>query len=868
MRSVPLKRVLLAVCAVVVACAPPPGDDYLDADLRLRVEALKVEVEAAPATRENAVQRARVFWEWLNAYALTGRTLPMDSTTTVMRVMSRNELSRGISPAILRTLDDKIHELAIRDARPDAIGDVTAKADELLVAGSWAQLEQTYTVGSMGMATGGSFLLGAQIMADQASMQHEDPAADNYVSVRSSNADARWEKPRIPLSGKHGGFKDEAEMVVFRLAEATLEHGDTVTFTYGDRSQGSSGLRLQTLTTEKLVLPIYVDLTGAGVFFTPRWPHHEIVGRNEVESLAVFAPSVVAASEEIDLVVRSEDRHFNRSRGVTVQEYEVLLDGEAVATVPAGSESAAGVEGLSVSSPRVVRFVVRSADGRLEARSNPVWVESAPEQRIYWGELHGHAGFAEGQGGGEQFYRYARDDARLDFVALTDHDSSMDDFEWRYLQELSRDFNREGEFLAILGYEWSATRDLGGHHNVFFRSRDRSRVPNQEAPTLAQMYERLRTENQPSEVLVIPHAHQAGDWNQSPADLQPLVEIMSQHGTFEWFGNRYLQNGFEIGFIAASDDHRAKPGYNPGLFFSPHVQGPGLAAAVAPSKTTDAVFDALRSRRAYATSGQRILLSATLNGEPMGTRQPYTERREFSCRVSGTSPIDRIDLIKNGRVLRSRSYLSAPLESSAWVQIGFESSSEVFAPDRDNPRVYRVWSGVLEVAGARLLGVESPGLKNPYLEWAEIDPEQPQRVRFYTETRGRMNTLLLRLSGASSSTRVTLHLDAARENGFAPPLVRAPVDIPAAEVAFQLDDLEDSRIEHVLPVGRHLDRLSLQVIDADAALDREFDFVDLGSTAPGDYYYFRVTQLDGGQAWSSPFWVGRRDSGDGAAAGG
>ena len=868
MRSVPLKRVLLAACAVVVACAPPSGDDYLEADLRSRVEALKVEVAEAPSDQVNAPDRARVFWEWLNAYAVTGRTLPMDSTTTVMRVVSQHELGRGISERILGTLDDKIGELAIRDERPDAIGDVTAGTSGLLVAGERAEIEQTYTVGSMGMATGGSFLLGAQIMADQESMQHEDPAASNYVSLSSSNVDARWEKTRTPLSGKHGGFQDEEPMVVFRLAEGHLEQGDTVTFTYGDRSQGSGGLRLQTLTTEALVLPIYVDLEGTGVYFTPRWPHHEVVSLDEVESLAVFAPSVVAAGEEIDLVVRSEDRYFNRSRGVTGQEYTVLLDGEMVATVPAGSAAAARVEAVTVSEPGVARFVVRSVDGRLEAESNPVWVEAAPAERIYWGELHGHAGFAEGQGGGEQFYRYARDDARLDFVALTDHDSSMDDLEWRHLQELSRDFTEEGEFLAILGYEWSARRYLGGHHNVFFRSRDRPRVPNQEAPTLAEMYERLRAENAPSDVLVIPHAHQAGDWNQSAGDLETLVEITSQHGTFEWFGNRYLQNGFEVGFISASDDHRAKPGYNPGLFFSPHVQGPGLAAAVAAEKTTDAVFDALRSRRAYATSGQRILLSATLNGKPMGTRQPYTERREFSCRVSGTSPIDRIDLIKNGRVLRSRSYLPAPLESSAWVQIGFESSSEVFAPDRDNPRVYRVWSGVLEVAGAQLLGIESPGFKNPYLEWAEVDPEQPQRVRFYTETRGRMNTLLLRLGGAGNSTLVTLNLDAARENGFAPPLVRQPVNIPAAEVAFQLDDLEDSRIEHVLPVGRHLDRVSLQVIDGDAALDREFDFVDLGSTVPGDYYYFRVTQLDGGQAWSSPFWVGRREAGDGAAAGG
>ncbi len=36
---------------------------------------------------------------------------------------------------------------------------------------------------------------------------------------------------------------------------------------------------------------------------------------------------------------------------------------------------------------------------------------------------------------------------------------------------------------------------------------------------------------------------------------------------------------------------------------------------------------------------------------------------------------------------------------------------------------------------------------------------------------------------------------------------------------------------------------------------------------PGDYYYVRVTQLDSGRAWSSPFWVGegKPATGDGEA---
>jgi hypothetical protein len=41
-------------------------------------------------------------------------------------------------------------------------------------------------------------------------------------------------------------------------------------------------------------------------------------------------------------------------------------------------------------------------------------------------------------------------------------------------------------------------------------------------------------------------------------------------------------------------------------------------------------------------------------------------------------------------------------------------------------------------------------------------------------------------------------------------------------------------------------------------MEQEFQYVDLDSPAPGDYYYVRVTQLDGAQAWSSPFWVGSK----------
>jgi hypothetical protein len=78
-------------------------------------------------------------------------------------------------------------------------------------------------------------------------------------------------------------------------------------------------------------------------------------------------------------------------------------------------------------------------------------------------------------------------------------------------------------------------------------------------------------------------------------------------------------------------------------------------------------------------------------------------------------------------------------------------------------------------------------------------------------------------------------------------------------------DLEDSRLEHLFRVDQHTDRVALQIVDPGGALDRRVELTDLEAAVPGDYYYVRVTQLDGGLAFSSPFWVGERDTEAGSA---
>jgi hypothetical protein len=227
---------------------------------------------------------------------------------------------------------------------------------------------------------------------------------------------------------------------------------------------------------------------------------------------------------------------------------------------------------------------------------------------------------------------------------LSEHDIWLDDLEWRTMRELSSSYLDEGRFLPFLGYEWTAPPERGGHAD--------------------------------DDVVVVPHAHAPGDWRRSDPAIERLVEIASTHGTFELFGNRYLEQGWQVGFIGSTDNHHGHPGYpDTGTTF--HTERNGLAAVLAPALTRDALFAAMRDLEAYATSGERILLEATLDGEPIGTRLPAAAERRVSARVSGTAPIEAIDIIKNGTVAFRKSYLSAPLTAESWVRLAFASSADI-----------------------------------------------------------------------------------------------------------------------------------------------------------------------------------------------
>ena len=848
---------LLFTLFLMFTCAPscvasPPDPDYLDPDLRARVEQLKADVADGATTVENAKRRAQVLWEWANAWAMNGGTLEVNLTARVYNLLTV-DLDRPVRLSDLVEFDRYVRLLTICEEQPDAFGTTTTDAQKPFEAGSYQTIRITYIVGEMPIEPGGGIMVAQHFLSNQGVLQHDQPG-DNYISIQSSNPKAHFEKTSYPLRGlPYGGFRSIKGHPLFKLSGAKLVKGDTVTLTYGDHAKRrGKGFKVQTHSNDAFPLPVYIDFEGKEHFIPLPLQTYRVEG-GAASGVHGFAPSIVRAGTPFDVSVRTEDRFYNRAKG-SIPGYTVSLNGRYYGKIPSAGKAISLLEGVTLKEPGVYRFRFESEDGGIKGSSNPILVDPDPDYYVYWGETHGHCGFAEGQGTIDGFFTFGRDDARLDFLTLSEHDKWLDDWEWQALLDAASRFNEEGKFIVFPGYEWSSSRLRGGHHNVLFRSAEgRKRVPIQEAPLLSELYHKLRMQNGVEDVLIIPHAHQAADWRMNDPGMERLVEIKSMHGTFEWFGKRYLDQGHQVGFVAASDDHLSHPGYAPGVMFGLRHFG-GLAAVAAPSKTRDGIFDALRERRTYATSGSRIILDATLNGEAMGTRQPYTQERELTGSVHGTAAIDTVTLVKNGKDARTYRYAATSLKPHVWVSVNFYSQSHAFG--RDNPRGFRPWEGVLEVEGATLVTAIQPGLRNQHLNAISVDPGNKNRLTFSTTTRGNAGSLHLELENASMDTLIRIHIEASVEKDKAPVIVMEPNEIPAVDEVFQFSGMVAGTIFREYQVGRYRDRLSLELIDPGSPMDQSFTFTDDTIPGHGDYYYVRVRQIDGGMAWSSPFWVG------------
>ena len=826
----------------------PAPDDYLSPELRAAVEQLVADVAANPTDESTVAERARVLADWVDAYALGGGEVGLEGPgvrlLATLPPSGREAVREGAA------IDRLVRQFALHD-EPGALGELSAESLGPFEAWTYQTLRQTWTAGTRPVATGGGFWVARHVDLDYGPFQADDPAGDGYVTIATADGDATFEAGTHMASGPHGGLDASAPALVFRVASGQVDAGETVTVTYGDTRGGGQGLLLASTSGARMPLPLYVDLDASGEWRPlPVLPF--AVSGASVAGVHGVAPSVVEPGEAFELSVRAEDAFRNRATGA-IPSFEILVDGDVRAATLAGSEAISVVE-LTLDEPGPHWIEIRSEDGEIRGAANPVLVEENPARRIYWGDTHGRSGHAEGAGTLDFFMTFARDDARLDFVAHAARDYWLDAAEWGLSRRAVQTFDEPGRFIPYLGWEWTRPARFGGRHTVLLRGAEGGEpVSALEYPTLSELYQGLRTRYDPGDVLVIPHAHDPGDHRQSDPRLEPLVEIMSMRGTFEPFARQYLSHGHQVGLVAASDDRLPHPGRSAPNARSA-AQGGGLGAVLASEKSRDAIFDALKTRRTYATTGERIILDVTVNGTAMGQRGDYSESRAVEGRVVGTEPIESIALFRNDERIWSETYgvgRGRPADAEEWL-LSFSSDTTPLHPG-DAPRGWRHWRGQLGVRGAVLERIAGTDFANPATQHVDFEPAR-NGARFATHTRGDTSSLRMTLSGIRPSAAITIELETARETAATRPFFRPPAEIPERRVRLTLNA---GGIERAMPTDDYPDdRITLRRLLRNAPRDVSFSHTDGDDPRQGDYYHVRVRQVNGAMAWSSPIWVG------------
>jgi Protein of unknown function (DUF3604) len=527
------------------------------------------------------------------------------------------------------------------------------------VAGTPDRFHVIYEVGPAGIATGGVIYFQVSPFWNWTTPQVVAPDALGFTTLTPSD-------PKISLRAQ----TLDAQLLGIEVTGRPLVAGDSIEIVYG---AGSAGALPDSYAERRSPFYIAVDGDGDGTRRFIDDPPTIDVRPGAATALQIVVPTVARPGETIQVRLAFLDAW--RNAGMPYEGEVHFIDPPQALALPEVvrfEARHAGMRSLDVVAREPGVYRLRARAGELEAESNPLVVASQGP-RVLWGDLHGHSGFSDGTGVPEDYFRYARDVSGLDVVALTDHDHwgmrplvAAPDL-WDEIVRQTRAFYVPGHFVTLLGFEWTSW--IYGHRHVLYFGEDGALFDSLAAETESplQLWQALADGGY--KALTVAH-HSAGgpiatDWDIPPDPrFEPVTEIVSIHGNSEAEGapdmiygsvpgnfvRDALARGYRFGFIGSGDRHDG----HPGAYQVEPPQG-GLAAILAEQRTREAVYDALRARRVYATNGPRILLRTALGKHRMGEEValPVGETLTATLLVQGIAPasLARVEVVRSGKLV-------------------------------------------------------------------------------------------------------------------------------------------------------------------------------------------------------------------------
>ncbi|MBI3516643.1 MAG: DUF3604 domain-containing protein [Proteobacteria bacterium] len=711
-------------------------------------------------------------------------------------------------------------------------------------AGSFQDFTVTYTAGYFGIDDTGGIKIVHRFASDMGRPQFNDPKAPNYTTAEASNGAVL----QLEYDPKRN-LRPWDKALVIKVQRGFLRAGDRITVRLGDPRQGSPGMRVQTFHEPTFEFKVLVDAFATYNFVElPVQPVVAVVAGPPVLFKALL-PTLRRTDQRFTLGFKGEDKWGNPSDRVAGT--FTLRPSLPVEGLPARFEMQPGMfvrafPDLLGTTEGDLRIEVLDAAGRVVAVSNPLRLTRAAALLPFWADLHGQSEETIGTNSARELIEFARDRAFLDAMSHQGNDFQITTPFWQELNRLSAEFNRDGAFIMFPGYEWSGNTGLGGDRNVMFMTEGRqihrshhalvgdlSDVAT-DANSAEDLFQALKSED------CVVFAHIGGRYADikmaHDARIERAVEVHSDWGTFEWLLRDAFEQGYRVGILANSDGHKGRHGAShPGAsLFGAYG---GLTCMLAPELTRAGIFESLRKRHHYATTGCRMILDARARfdteadlfaADPNLGATTSTRVRDaimgFVAEVVGAAPLERLEIRNGMDVLETvRPYTANELGRR--IRVIWEGS-EYRGRGRQT-----VWDGSATVTGNAIERIAPINLWNID---KELVRKSATRLEWQALTTGGFGGFDAWLAEPRAGT---LTIDTA--------LVKTTIDIGSI-------GLED-QVFAAGGIKRQIRVFRLPDVNAAHALriERRIPRAATGDTA----LYVCATQEDGHLIWSSPIYL-------------
>ena len=723
------------------------------------------------------------------------------------------------------------------DYRADLMGSAKLSPEGAFQIGSFQSFTLVYTAGKFGIDDQGGLRIGFRGHFDGSPIQFDDPKAPGYTSITASNdavLDVSWEMRR--------NIRPWNKSLYIRCLRF-LREGDQITIKFGDTSQGSPGWQMQTFCESAFTFQITVDPFATQDFIAlpvDRNPTIAIVP-DEPASWKAVLPTLRRPNESFRLSVKSDDRWGNPSNRLTgrlrTRSNLPIKNLPEIINFEKGSFGTV-IEGLSVEAEGVVTLELLDDSGAVVATANPLVIRQVSSAH-FWSDMHAQSGETIGVGTAREYFEFARNKAFLDIAGHQGNDFQITDAFWAHLNDLTTEFNEDGRFMTIPGYEWSGNTGLGGDHNVWYRTEGRpiyrsSRAlvddrtfPENDVHSTPELIDKLAAED----AIVV--AHVGGRYADIKyaydAQLEPSVEVHSSWGTFDWILRDAFESNYRVGIVASSDGHKGRPGAEyPGD--SQFGSFGGLTCHLLPKLDRDHFFPAFRNRRHYATTGARIFMdvSAEVGNAvlPIGEIfETEAERAILNFEVIGTAPIERIDIFDGVDLIETR----RPWDGAEGMsRVRVTCAGQHY---RGRGRLVK-WEASAQISTGKIRHIHPINFWNPN---RQPELENYQSVLWRTVTTGGASAVDIWLDDAALGGTMTVKTNYGT----------LTTDIGA------LDETGETKACGGMDIRLQLAKLP-ETLEQTACQGHADFAIKSGQERR---LYIRVTQEDGHQAWSSPIYI-------------